>query len=222
MVGHAVTGLQCHLSSPLGLSCTSTQNTLPGPSGLLCLHAGNLVRCSSPSGQGTPYSLGLASSAMILPACRHRPCLILSLPPKLSGVFIFTPHPQPVGGPISQRQEQGVSMPPAPELPLPLPHLSSGMLAKFPGWGVPSTKSLPSSWLGHICPLWLPEDFGFCDSKALNGLLFALLSALSHLPQGNMCRHAKLTGQRWAKRKKEMPREQKPVNISKYFITFFF
>lgn len=119
----------------------------------------------------------------VLPRKGHRPLLIPSIIPNLSEIFIPAPHNPPTGGLVCQGQStRGIE---APKLSL---HLLNFPPSCSPGSACPVSRLrhylnniLPNPLLVHICPFWLPEALGCCDSNALRWLLFSLFSAVCFL-----------------------------------------
>lgn len=174
-----------------------TESPLPGPSCLLHLHAGNLV---SRSGSWT-YLL-----SWVLPRKGHRSSLIPGVIQNLSEIFIPAPYNHLWKARLAKSRAPGVkkhlsSHPICSNSP---PSCSPGSahqvtrlrcsLNKY------SSKSIACAHLSFLAP-WRP---GLLWSQSPHvTCLFSVLCPVTSW--GDMCRNTKLTGQEWAKRKKEMP-----------------
>lgn len=193
MVGHSVIDLQYHLSDHLGLVIGTWRSIVNHPARSFRLPLPprwELGETLWPQGLGTLHSLCLPTSLGFYPG-KGTGLLEFPVSPQTDLGFsssLLTPN-------LWEAQFDGQSTvvwkPPAPKL-------SSGLLQRsyslqprecqVSGLRLSlnkhSSKFIACAQLPFLAP-WRPW---LCESRALNWLLFAQLSALSYLPWGHVCR----------------------------------
>lgn len=192
MVGHSVIDLQYHLSGHLGLVIGTWRSTVNHPARSFrlplppCWELGETLW---PQGLGPLHSLGLPTSLGFYPG-KGTGLLEFPVSPQTDLGFsssLLIPH---LWEAQSDGQSTVVWKPPAPKLSgllqlsyslQPRECQVSGLRLSF---NKHSSKYIACAQLSFLAP-WRPW---LCESRALNCLLFAQLSALSYLPWGHVCR----------------------------------